>query len=70
MLWARCKYFENEWNGFWDTMNHRDYLDTPVEKRKVSWFTRNLIRPRPAYFPGKQINFASLTNRNKKWLPI
>jgi len=36
MIWARCKYFENEWDEFWDKMNPADYLNTPVEKRKVA----------------------------------
>ncbi len=33
MIWARCKYFENEWDNFWDKMNLSDYLNIPVEKR-------------------------------------
>lgn len=36
MIWARCKYFENEWDEFWDKMNLSDYLNIPVKKRKVA----------------------------------
>jgi hypothetical protein len=27
MIWARCKYFENDWDRFWDIMTLSDYLN-------------------------------------------
>ena len=31
MIWARCKYFENDWDKFWDSMSLSNYLDnTPT----------------------------------------
>lgn len=34
MIWARCKYFENMWDEFWDEMNLADYLNEPVIVKK------------------------------------
>ena len=31
MIWARCKYFEGDWDAFWDTMKLSDFLDTSVQ---------------------------------------
>ena len=38
LLWLRCKYFEDQWESFWDKMNLRDYLDwdPDVEGREAA----------------------------------
>jgi len=36
MIWARCKYFENEWDFFWNTMEPAEYLNQPVQIREAA----------------------------------
>jgi hypothetical protein len=26
MIWLRCKYFESDWDAFWEAMNIADWL--------------------------------------------
>lgn len=32
LIWLRCKYFEDQWDNFWENMHVSDYLITPNSK--------------------------------------
>lgn len=37
IIWARCKYHENEWDEFWEDMKLADYLnEIPVDDKMVA----------------------------------
>lgn len=37
IIWARCKYFEGDWDAFWDSVNISDYLNNqPKEAAKAA----------------------------------
>jgi hypothetical protein len=37
MIHLRCKYYEGNWETFWDNMNLKDYLDYDlIRKAKAS----------------------------------
>ena len=36
VIWIRCKYYENQWGEFWDSMKLNKFLNIPVEKREAA----------------------------------
>lgn len=36
VIWVRCKYYEDQWGEFWNSMKLNKFLNIPVEKREAA----------------------------------